>query len=46
MNKPAVPDLSKSLDQYYTDPKFAKEFMQNIQDTVDLNAADVLPAKF
>jgi predicted RNA methylase len=42
MSKTAVPDNSRKLDQFYTNPKYAATFLSTIAHTVDLNKADIL----
>ena len=40
MTQTAVQDLSSELDQFYTDPAYAKHFLDVISNTVDLNQYD------
>lgn len=42
MSKTAVQDNSRKLDQFYTDPKYAQQFLNTIGQTVDLTAYDHL----
>lgn len=40
MNKPVVPDNSRKLDQFYTDPAYAQQFYNEIQQHIDLTKYD------
>lgn len=40
MNKPAVQDNSRKLDQFYTNPAYAQQFLNTISQTVDLDQFD------
>ena len=40
MNKTAPQDNSRNLDQYYTDPAYAQQFLDTVKSTVDLNQFD------
>jgi hypothetical protein len=40
MNKKAAPDNSRKLDQFYTDPAYAQQFLNEIKQTIDLNKFD------
>jgi len=40
MSKPAVQDNSRKLDQFYTDPVYAQQFITAIAQTVDLSSYD------
>ena len=42
MSKTAVPDNSRKLDQFYTDPVYAEQFLIKIGQTVDLDQYDHL----
>jgi len=42
MSKTAVPDNSRKLDQFYTDPAYAEQFLIKIGQTVDLDQYDHL----
>jgi len=42
MSKTAVQDNSRKLDQFYTDPVYAKQFFKTISQTVNLNEYDHL----
>jgi predicted RNA methylase len=42
MNKTAVQDNSRKLDQFYTDPAYAKQFLTTIAQTIDLSEYDHL----
>jgi flagellum-specific peptidoglycan hydrolase FlgJ len=36
MSKKANPEHSRKLDQFYTDPAYAEQFLNKISQTVDL----------
>lgn len=40
MNKPVAPDNSRKLDQFYTDPAYAQQFYNEIQQHIDLTKYD------
>lgn len=40
MNKTVVQDNSRKLDQFYTNPEYAKTFLSTIADTIDLKKYD------
>jgi predicted RNA methylase len=42
MSKTAVPDNSRKLDQFYTDPAYAQQFLNTIAQTVNLDTYDHL----
>ena len=42
MSKKANPEHSRQLDQFYTDPAYAKQFLNKISQTVDLTEFDHL----
>jgi len=42
MSKTAVPDNSRKLDQFYTDPVYAQQFLTTISNLVDLDQFDHL----
>ena len=42
MSKKAAPDNSRKLDQFYTNPKYATEFMACVNERLDLKSADIL----
>lgn len=42
MKQPVVQDLSRELDQFYTDPNYAKHFLDIVNKTVDLSQYSLL----